>query len=393
MKKIFKIFKIAIRAKANLPNFILLKFLSFFHNRLKFLHFSTVKFLIALPGKIYISPTFHCNFKCLFCLEHSPFDLECPSPYLKGDKFWERDYLFDRLDANLFRKVINDAYDLRLRRVGLSGGGEPLMHPDFIMMCGYIKSKGMMCSISTNAELLTNEIAKSLVDLGVDRINISLNAASAKTHMQIHNINRDVFLTILENLKFLLLYKKRNNQIKPVLKLSYVICKLNYFEVIPMIEIGIKLGVSQIGFWNMLYCKAREELMRPFLLTAQEAPELKGLLVEAQILAKNNGITTNIPSFLKKMQAPESNSFLVQQKDIYTCQIQADGVVYPYDFPYQVGNINKQNFIEICYSNKYIKFRKKILSLAKEKKRIPNYPFCRRCDIPLYKKELCTLKC
>jgi len=46
--------------------------------------------------------------------------------------------------------------------VMLFSGGEPLMHPHFLDLCFYAKSKGMRAVVSTNGTLITRELAKEL---------------------------------------------------------------------------------------------------------------------------------------------------------------------------------------------------------------------------------------
>ncbi len=59
--------------------------------------------------------------------------------------------------------------------VMLFSGGEPLMHPHFLDLCFYAKSKGMRAVISTNGTLITKELAQELKKVGLSYVGISLD--------------------------------------------------------------------------------------------------------------------------------------------------------------------------------------------------------------------------
>ncbi len=63
--------------------------------------------------------------------------------------------------------------------VMLFSGGEPLMHPHFLDLCFYAKSKGMRAVISTNGTLITKELASELKKVGLSYVGISLDGLEA----------------------------------------------------------------------------------------------------------------------------------------------------------------------------------------------------------------------
>jgi MoaA/NifB/PqqE/SkfB family radical SAM enzyme len=302
------------------------------------------------------------------------------------------EYLAKKMDLAVFKSVIDDAYVLGTRNICFCGNGEPLLHPELIKMCEYIKTKGMFCSITTNGELLTQDMAKCLIDLGVDALAVSLHAASSETHKLMHRINKESFQAIVDNLHLFSFYKNKTRKKKPTLILAFLISKINYQEVIKMLNIAIDVVAQGIHFENLLYCKRREDLLRPFLLDQHDLDVLKGLLVEAAVLTKQNRIITDIPTFLNRVQNPKNTHFLVKQARLNRCSIHADGLVHPFDLPYEMGNVNKQSFIKIWLSQEYINFRRNISSLTKTKGKLPNYAFCRRCNAPSFDTSLCTLQ-
>jgi len=61
-------------------------------------------------------------------------------------------------------------------------GGEPLLRKDILELARYGKSKGFRMTMAPNGTLLTPEVARKMVDSGIERISISIDGSSAETH-------------------------------------------------------------------------------------------------------------------------------------------------------------------------------------------------------------------
>jgi MoaA/NifB/PqqE/SkfB family radical SAM enzyme len=55
-------------------------------------------------------------------------------------------------------------------------GGEPMLHPDLVRLMGYVTQKGMTTGMTTNGFLLTEDRLKELIDAGMGKIQISVDA-------------------------------------------------------------------------------------------------------------------------------------------------------------------------------------------------------------------------
>ncbi|HEC25267.1 MAG TPA: 12,18-didecarboxysiroheme deacetylase [bacterium] len=98
-----------------------------------------------------------CNLNCIHCYSQS-----------KNVKY------NDELTLEEGRAFIDDASSFG-SPVMLFSGGEPLMHPHFLDLCFYAKSKGMRAVISTNGTLITKELAAELKKVGLSYVGISLD--------------------------------------------------------------------------------------------------------------------------------------------------------------------------------------------------------------------------
>lgn len=61
-------------------------------------------------------------------------------------------------------------------------GGEPLLRKDFFDLAGYAREAGLRPVLATNGALVDPEMAKSIADVGIPRVSISLDGATPEQH-------------------------------------------------------------------------------------------------------------------------------------------------------------------------------------------------------------------
>lgn len=168
----------------------LLKWVSFFMNEIKFIRsFNDVKifsnqklpFLInrlmgntarytEVPPSLQLEPTNYCNIDCICC----------PTRSMKREK--------GHMDYDLFTKIIDDAAAIGVKRVQFNLHGESIIHPRFIDMYGYIKSRGLGISLATNGMLFKKDKIEGILKAGVnsgDYILFSVLGFSKEVHEKI----------------------------------------------------------------------------------------------------------------------------------------------------------------------------------------------------------------
>jgi pyrroloquinoline quinone biosynthesis protein E len=99
--------------------------------------------------------TWKCNLDCVYCTEYDNS---------KGHVAY--DDLIHRIDKC---KALGTLHTDLI-------GGEPMLHPDLTRLMSYITASGMTTGMTTNAFLLTEDRLKELMDAGMGRIQISLDA-------------------------------------------------------------------------------------------------------------------------------------------------------------------------------------------------------------------------
>jgi MoaA/NifB/PqqE/SkfB family radical SAM enzyme len=108
-----------------------------------------------LPIWAQLNITWKCNLDCVYCTEYDNSKGHVPYEELLG-----------RID--------------RCKELGTLHtdmiGGEPMLHPDLPRLMSYVTKLGMTTGMTTNAFLLTEDRLKELMDAGMGRIQISLDA-------------------------------------------------------------------------------------------------------------------------------------------------------------------------------------------------------------------------
>ena len=147
---------------------------------------------LATPYTVAIDPSNLCNFRCSFCAIQS-----------KKEKLSFRKQLMDK---QLFMKIIDDLKEFpsKLKVLRINGQGEPLLNPDLPEMIRYAKEKDVaeFVEIITNGSRLSPEMNQKLIDSGIDRIRISIEALDAEGYREMADveINFDDFLYNIQDL-------------------------------------------------------------------------------------------------------------------------------------------------------------------------------------------------
>ncbi len=109
----------------------------------------------SLPLWAQINVTWQCNLTCGYCTEYD--NAKGYVPYAE---------VVARIDKCKELGVVHT--DLI--------GGEPLLHPDIIPLMRHVRDRGMTTGMTTNGFLLTQEKLDELIDAGMGRIQISVDA-------------------------------------------------------------------------------------------------------------------------------------------------------------------------------------------------------------------------
>jgi radical SAM protein with 4Fe4S-binding SPASM domain len=152
------------------------------------------------PLVLFIDPSSLCNFKCKFC--------PCG---IRNKAQWSENKKVGTMSYELYRKIIDDVakFPRKLKTLRLYKEGEPLLNKRLPDMINYAKNKEVAEKIdfTTNGALLTFDLNFALIDAGVDRINISVEALTEEGYKETSGVDINI-KDFLKNLEHLYLNKK-----------------------------------------------------------------------------------------------------------------------------------------------------------------------------------------
>jgi len=155
------------------------------------------------PDIVQIESTNLCNAKCVFC---------------PRDEMHRRQGI---MDFDLFTKVVDECAALGITHVRVHNYGEPFLDKGLVEKVRYAKSKGIKeVGMISNGSLITEDIARGMIDAGLDAINISVDAAgkevfeSTRLHLKYDDV--------IANIRTLARLRNESGRTHPKLILSFV---------------------------------------------------------------------------------------------------------------------------------------------------------------------------
>ncbi|MHA1615904.1 MAG: tungsten cofactor oxidoreductase radical SAM maturase [Candidatus Njordarchaeales archaeon] len=323
----------------------------------------------AGPRILYIEPTLNCNLNCIMCFRRS-----VKEP-------------FGSMKKELFEKIIDDAKKCGVKFIWFGGWGEPLTHPEIFEFIALARDANIDVGINTNGTLLTPEIAEKLLELEVETIVVSSDAATHETYARIRGTK---YSRILEALKTIQKAKEKHGMTRPKVSFLFTAMANNVSELIDLPKIAREYGVSQIIVSNVIpvYPEMEKMVVYNGRLSDNEIRELASKLA---LETYQTGVRLILPNF--KLRTERRCLFIENN----TATITWDGKVVPcYNFIHtyksyifglekvvkqiSFGDISKESLREIWLKPEYVKFRHKVKRFE--------FPSCPDCPL----REYCSLR-
>lgn len=289
------------------------------------------------PMSVSIEPTTACNLRCP----------ECPS----GLRAFTRPTGNMKLD--LLDKVLRDISD-RSTYVNFYFQGEPYIHPQFLQMVELCKKHNMYSATSTNAHFLGDKKARETVESGLDRLIISIDGTDQETYSSYRKEGK--LEKVIEGTKNILRWKKELKSSTPHVIFQFLVVKPNEHQVEEVKLIAKELGVDEVRFKT------------------------------AQIYDYENGneLIPTIDKYSRYKQQDNGSWSIKNPLDNHCwrmwsgCVITWDGRLVPCcfdkDAEHAMGNLSKQHFEDVWFSDAYHQFRSSVLRSRSE------IEICRNCS-------------
>ena len=182
--------------------------------------------------------TRRCNLKCIHCYAGS-----------------QESTGLSELSTDEWLRVLDDLAEFGCPVV-LFSGGEPLLHPDIVVLAKHAVASGMRAVISSNGTPLTPEKAEDLASVGLSYIGISLDGGQ-EIHDKFRRVN-GAFEMALEGLR---------NASEAGIKtgIRFTMTKRNIDDIPVIIKIVEAENVPRICFYHLVYTGRGEELIEEAL--------------------------------------------------------------------------------------------------------------------------------
>lgn len=301
----------------------------------------------SMLNKKVISPLYvrlkcsnRCNNSCFYCIYNPKFSDIHPLSNRT-----------DEIPINKINQILDDFEKMGIKAITLSGGGEPLIHPNISKILKEIIKKKIRFSVITNGLLLKGKIAKLLYN--ADWIRISLDYPNSKLYSKIRNIDSSNFYEVITNIKDFSKNKHKNCD----LGVNCVVHHLNYKHLIDIAKLCKKLGVDNLRFaplWKRNFLKYHTPFKNEAIKQINKAKELQdktfsvGSSYEKYFERNTGGEKRDYPRCFYMEIVPA----IAADQCVYTCH---NNAYEPYG---KIGSIKRQSFKKMWFSSKTKKFFK-----------------------------------
>jgi radical SAM protein with 4Fe4S-binding SPASM domain len=308
---------------------------------------------VPLPRHLTIETTSRCNLKCVMCpkTHHAVNTLE---NQVMSDRVFERLLpLFPHIES-----------------LDLNGvWGEAFLHPKrYVRMLRAIKRHHTDVYTMSNGTLLTDPLARDLVAFGLDKLVVSIDAATSQTYARIRPPGR--FSKILDGLRALQSWKKKLDRPNPRVDLAFVGMRTNIDEFPDVVRLAADIGAAQV----ILQAMGEYPGLENESVAARDKTLGRKRFREAAAVGQRLGIeVVLLPSDQFEEDRRERNAleapavgkrYRKQCHDLWNrALIAANGDVLPCcASPVPMGNLNDSSFADIWRGDRFTNLRRQFLA-------------------------------
>lgn len=193
------------------------------------------------PRSMMVEVTTKCNFSCVHCFRFS----------LHG-----RLRLGDMSRA-MYRRVLDEASRIGVKKLIISGWGEPMVHPDILWMVEEAKSNRLEVNLNTNGYLI-GDYADTLWKLKLDELTVSIDSPDPLLYERIRSGGD--FESVSKGLERIKQLKIENLSAKPRVNIHFTLSALNGHLVESMLDYASYIGACNLIISNYIAISREDEI-------------------------------------------------------------------------------------------------------------------------------------
>ncbi|GAA5037443.1 SPASM domain-containing protein [Thermocatellispora tengchongensis] len=307
-----------------------------------------------LPAHLQLEVTSACNLRCRMCLvRYRP-----PVNRAEG-----------AMAPELFHRLLEEVPGLR--RLTLQGLGEPLLSPHLMPMLAEAKRRGIRAGFNTNATLLTARRSAELVELGVDWVHVSFDAARAATFEAIRD-GAD-FAAVAAGIRGLWRAKRAAGARLPWTRVVLVAMRRNLAELPDVVRLLSGWGVDELRVQNLAhsfqdagdgYAEIRAFTEAQALWRGEDRARTARVFAEAARVAGECGLRLRLPELTERRRVradgepgcswPWEAAYVTSEGAVQPCcMVMGDDRI-------ALGDLRRQSFAEIWAGEPYREFRRRL---------------------------------
>lgn len=178
------------------------------------------------PREVVAEVSTRCNLVCVHCFRYSSKSLELADMPLED-----------------FRKIVDNSFESGVKRIVLTGWGEPTVNPNIVDMISYAKKRGLYTILNTNGVML-GELIDDILRLGLDELYVSIDAVDLQLYEKIRRLGD--LSAVSKSLAKLSEIKTRSFLRKPIVKSIFTITKLNVDQIPRLLDFAVEIGIQEI---------------------------------------------------------------------------------------------------------------------------------------------------
>jgi len=268
----------------------------------------------------------------------------------------------------------------QMERAVLHGIGEPLLNKALPRMIAHLKQRQVYVLFNTNATLLNEEWAHTLIESGLDELRCSVDGADPKTYALIRGV--PAFPKVIRNLTNFTRIQREKGASLPRVSLWMTGMKENIHELPALVRLAAQMAVPEVYLQRMVYYHEAKE-QPPGMLSSGHGlfdsfdEHIDHLVRVCEELATSLGISfkssgaTSPRKSLEASRNPDPHPWKGCRRPWTTAYITANGNVLPCCIsPFatrnyeslRLGNVFEQPFEAIWNNERFQEWRTQLLS-------------------------------